>query len=149
MTSEMHNPVDELRRIIAEGSVSEDSLQAITGIQPEKLRSFLNDAKPGMSRFTAEPQALSNNESARLSILTAHLTEGLRIGDDERLKGIFETLTIECRLTPQNIAQLTGLGVGDLESVLRDPRTVPIERKYELAIRGSYLINAVNRARGQ
>lgn len=145
----MHYPVDELRRIIAEGSVSEDALQAITGIQPEKLRSFLNDAKRGMSGFTAEPQALSNNESARLSILAAHLTEGLRIGDDERLKAIFETLAIECRLTPQNIAQLTALGLGDLESVLRDPRTVPIERKYELAIRGSYLINAVNRARGQ
>lgn len=149
MTSEMHNPVDVLRRIIAEGSVSEDALQAIMGIQPEKLRSFLNDAKRGMSSFTAEPQALSNDESARLSILAAHLTEGLRIGDDDRLKAIFESLTIECRLTPRNIAQLTGLGVDDLESVLRDPRTVPIEKKYELAIKGSYLINAFNRARGQ
>lgn len=149
MTSQTFNPADELRRIIAEGRISEDALQAMTGIQPEKLRSFLNDAKPGMTGLTTEPQALSNDESARLSILAAHLTEGMRIGDDERLKAIFESLTIECRLTPQNIAQLTGLDVDDLESALRDPRTVPIEKKYELAIKGSYLINAVNQVRGR
>ncbi|WP_423739425.1 HTH domain-containing protein [Cryobacterium zongtaii] len=44
-----------------------------------------------------------------LSILAAPLTEGLRIGDDERLKAIWESLTIDCRLTLRNIAQLTGL----------------------------------------
>lgn len=97
----------------------------------------------------AEPLALSNDESARLSTLAAHLTDGLRIDDDDRLRAKFESLTIECRLTPRNIAQLTGLDIDDLESALRDPRTVPIEKKYELAIKGSYLINAVNRARGQ
>lgn len=148
MTSEMYNPADELRRIIAEGHISEDALQAMTSMPPEKLRYFLNEATPGMTGLTTEPQALSNDESARLSILAAHLTEGLRIGDDDRLKAIFESLTIECRLTPHNIAQLTGLNVDDLMSALGDPRTVPIERKYELAIKGSYLINAVNRARG-
>jgi hypothetical protein len=149
MTSETHNTVDELRRIIAEGRISEDALQAVTGIQPEKLRSFLDQATPETTGLTTEPQALSNDESARLSILAAQLTEGLRIGDDERLKAIFESLTIECHLTPRNIAQLTGLDVNDLDSALRDPRTVPIEKKYALAIKGSYLINTVNRARGQ
>lgn len=147
MTSETYNTADELRRIVAEGRISEDALQAITGIQPEMLRPFLDEAKPGMTGLTT--QALSSDESARLSILAAHLTEGLRIGDDERLKAIFESLTIECRLTLRNIARLTGLDVEDLEGALRDPRTVPIEKKYELAIKGSYLINAVNRARGQ
>lgn len=149
MTSETYNTADELRRIVAEGRISEDALQAITGIQPEMLRSFLDEAKPGMTGLTTQPQALSSDESARLSILAAHLTEGLRIGDDARLKAIFESLTIECRLTLRNIARLTGLDVEDLEGALHDPRTVPIEKKYELAIKGSYLINAVNRARGQ
>jgi hypothetical protein len=149
MTSETHNTAEELRRIIAEGRISEDALQAITGIRPEKLRSFLNEAKPGMTGLTTEPQVLSNGESMMLSILAAHLIEGLQIGDDERLKAIFESLSIECRLTLQNIAQLTGLDADDLQSALRDPRAVPIEKKYELAIRGSYLIGAVNRARGQ
>lgn len=146
--SEMHNPADELRRIIAEGHISEDALQVITNMPPEKLRYFLNEAKSGMTALATESQALSNDESARLSILVAHLTEGLRVGDDDRLRAIFETLIIECRLTPRNIAQLTGLDVDDVESALRDPRIVPIERRYELAIKGSYLINAVNRARG-
>jgi hypothetical protein len=149
MTSEAYNTVDELRRIIAEDRISEDALQSITGIQPERLRSFLDEAKRETTVLTREPQALSNNEIARLSTLAAHLTEGLRIGDDERLRAIFESLTGECRLTLRNIAQLTGLDVDDLESALRDPRTVPIEKKYELAIKGSYLINAVNQARGR
>ena len=149
MTSEAHNTVDELRRIIAEGRITEEALQSITGIQPERLRFFLDEAKPGMTGLSREPEALSNDESARLSILTAHLTEGLRIGDDERLRAIYESLTGECRLTLQNIAQLTGLVVDDLESALRDPRTIPIEKKYALAIRGSYLINAVDQARGR
>jgi predicted DsbA family dithiol-disulfide isomerase len=147
----MYSTADELRRIIADGRISEEALQAITGIQPEKLQSSLNEAgaKHGMMAFTTEPQALSNDEIARLSILAAQLTEGLRIGDDERLKAIFESLTIQCRLTLGNIAQLTGLDVDDLQSALRDPRTLPLEKKYELAVKGSYLIGAVNRARGQ
>lgn len=149
MTSETHNPADALSRVIAEGRISEDALHAMTGIQPEKLRSFLNQAKPVMTGLTGASPALSNDESLRLSVLAAHLTDGLRIGDDERLKAIFETLTSECRLTLGNIARLTGVEVDDLKGVLRDPQNVPINKKYELAIKGSYLINAVNRARDQ
>ena len=39
----------------------------------------------------------------------------------------------------------TGLDIEDLKSPMYDRRTVPIEKKYELAMKGSYLINAVNR----
>ncbi|MFB2597414.1 HTH domain-containing protein [Herbiconiux sp. P17] len=136
-----------LRRLIVEGQISDDALQTITGIRSEKIRAFLDEATPPASGMTAEPQALTNDESTRLSVLAVQLTEGLTIGDDERLTAIVESLTIECHLTLRNIAQLTGLDVGDLERVLRDPRSVPIEKKYELAVRGSYLINAVNQAR--
>lgn len=146
---ETYNPAEELSRVIVEGGISEDALQAITGIRPVKLRSFLDEGNPGMMAFATKSQVLSDDEIGRLSILAGYLTEGLRIGADERLKAIFESLTIECRLTLWNIAQLTGLDVEDLERALRDPRTVPIEKKYELAIKGSYLINAVNRGRGQ
>jgi hypothetical protein len=146
--SEMNDPADDLRRCIAGGYLSEDSLQAITNMPLGRVRYFLNETKPGMTELTLEPQMLSNDESARLSLLAAHLTEGLWIDDDDRLKAIFESLTIECRLTPRNIAKLTGLDANDVENALHDPRTVSIERKYELAIKGSYLINAANRARG-
>lgn len=149
MTSETFSPAKELKRIIAEGHLSEDALHAITGIQPEKLRAFLDGAQTGMSGSTAGPQAFSGDEITRLSILAAHLTEGLRIGDDDRLKAIFESLVVECRLTLSNIAQLTGLDVDDLASALRDPRSVAIEKRYELAIRGSYLINALSQARAR
>ncbi len=48
MTAEGSNPAEDLRRVITEAHISEDALQAMTGIQPEKLRSFLDEAQPGM-----------------------------------------------------------------------------------------------------
>ena len=133
MSTEAQNPVAELRELIADGSISEDALLAITGIPADNLLS----------------QRPSADEGTRLSTLAAQLTGGLRIGSDERLAGILESLTVECRLTPRNIAQLTGIDAADIETALRDPRTVPIETRYELALAGSYLINAVNQARGR
>src|SRR4051794_35338266 len=118
MTTEAHDPAEELRRLMVEGSISEVALQAVTGIQPEKLRFFLENREPVMTRFTPEPLALSDDEAMRLSILSGQLTEGMRIGGDERLKAIFESLTIECRHTPQALALLMGLDVDDVESVL-------------------------------
>jgi hypothetical protein len=96
-----------------------------------------------------ESDALSSDESARLSILVANLTVGFQIDDTERLKSILESLTIGCGLTVENIARLTGLAVADVESALRDPETVAIEKKYELAIKGSYLINVINQAQAR
>jgi hypothetical protein len=145
--SEAFSASDELRRMVAEGHISEEALQTITGIQPKKVRSFLDGAEPGMTGSAAEPQALSNDESMRLSVLAAQLTDGLLIADDERLKATFESLMVECQLTLQNLARLTGLAVDDLESALRDPRTISPEKKYELASKGAYLVNAVNQAR--
>jgi len=51
------------------------------------------------------------------------------------------------KLTLENISQLTGLEVDDLAAALDDPRSIPTEKKYALAIKGSYFINAVNQAR--
>ncbi|MGO1316798.1 MAG: HTH domain-containing protein [Cellulomonadaceae bacterium] len=148
MTSQAHNTTDELRQIIAQGRISEDALHAITGIGREKLRPLLYEAQPEVTGLTTQPQALSDEESVRLSVLAAQLTDGLQIDDDERLKAIFESLTVECGLTLQNIAEFIGLDAGDVESALGAPQSIPADTKYQLAIRGSYLINAANRARG-
>lgn len=150
--AEAYDASAELRRIVEEGRISEEALQAITGIQVGRIRSFLRGVEQGMRRVTAgaAPPPLSSDETARLALLTAQLTDGLPIDDDddERLRAVFESLTIECRLTLQNLSALTGLAVDDIEGVLRDPRTLPPATKYELASRGGYLINAFNRARG-
>lgn len=140
----------ELRRLIAVGGITEDALRAITGIQPEALSAFLDEGQQGELAvgLSALPQALSAHESMRVSVLAAQLTEGMAVGDDERIVAILESLTVECRLTVQNIAQLTGLDVDDLQNTLNDPRSVRLEKKYEIAIRGSYLIGALSRARG-
>jgi hypothetical protein len=146
MTSQAFNTVGELRLIIGDGRISDDALQSITGISGESLASLLRETpsiEPGLS---ASPSALSGEEIARLSGLTAQLTEGFLIDDDIRLKGIIESLTAQCHLTHENIALLTRIGIDDLETFLSDPDAVSLEKKYELAVRASYLINAVANA---
>jgi hypothetical protein len=49
-------------------------------------------------------------------------------------------------MTHQHIALLTGIDLNDLKSALYDPDTAKAERKYELAIRASYLMNAIGNA---
>jgi hypothetical protein len=147
--SELFNPAEDLGRVMAEGGITEEGLEAITGIRLEKIRSFVREGTGAAPVLTTAPPTLSNEETLRLSVFVAQLTEGLPIGDDERLKAIYESLTVECRLTPENNARLTGLDGNDVDAALRDPRTIPIETKYELIGRGSYLINAANQARAR
>jgi hypothetical protein len=146
MTSQAFNTADELRRIIGDGRISDDALQSITGISGDSLSSLLRESpcvEPGLS---ASPSVLSGEETARLSGLTAQLTEGFSVDVDIRLTGIIESLTAQCHLTHANIALLTRIGLDDLEMFLGDPNAVSSETKFELAVRASYLINAAANA---
>lgn len=144
MTTEAFDAPTQLKRLLADGAISESGLQAITGVGEEALRSFV--CGPTETGMTTDPPAVTADQSMRLSILVAQLTDGMAIPDDERLKGILESLTIASHLTTENIAQLAGLDARDLDKALSDPKSVPIEKKYEIAVRCSYLINALNRA---
>ena len=144
MTTDAFDAPNRLRRLLADGGMSESGLQYITGVGEDALHAFIDGrAESGM---TTGPQPVSAEQGMRLSVLAAQLTEGMAIPDDERLKGILESLTIACHLTVENIAQLAGLDARDLNQALIDPLSIPIERKYEIAVRCSYLINAFNRA---
>lgn len=147
MTWHLQSTADELKRIVTEGQISEEALHAITGISVDRVRAVLATAPVDPARLATTPPALSAEESNRLSILTAQLTDGMQIDDDERLKGILESLTIDGHLTPKNIAGLTGIDVDDLELALKDPQAVPVDKRYRLATRSSYLINAINQTR--
>ncbi|MFJ3490271.1 HTH domain-containing protein [Leifsonia aquatica] len=147
MTTQAFDPATELKRLLEAGAISEEALQAITGIQHERLRAFLDEHAGAPGGLTARPQVLSGNEIGRLSVLAGQLTEGMHVGDDERLVAIYESLTIDCRLTARNIADLAGLDAGDVDGVLRDPGSLQAEKKYRLALAGGHLINAVNLAR--
>ena len=147
MTTQAFDPMAALRRLLEAGALSEEALQAVTGIQPERLRAFLDEHAGAPIGLTARPQVLSDDEIARLSVFPVLLTEGLAVDDDERLVAIYETLTIEFHLTTLNIARLIGLDPDDVEAALSDPRSVSSETRYRLAIAGGYLLNAVNLAR--
>ncbi|RZU65354.1 hypothetical protein EV379_1686 [Microterricola gilva] len=146
MAPRILNTADELRRIIGDGHISNKALQTITGISDDALAMYLRVTPSGDPGLSTSPAVLSGDESARLSSLVAQLTGGFQIDDDVRLRAIIETLTAQCGLTLQNVALLTRVRVEHLENFLRDPTSVPVERKYELAVRTSYLIHAVANA---
>ncbi|GAA4151781.1 HTH domain-containing protein [Leifsonia shinshuensis] len=141
------NTVAELRRIVAQGRVSETALEAITGIAGERLGAVLAESNRYEVGMSAAAFPLSSDESTRLSVLAAQLIQGMEIGDDERLKAILEGLTIEFKLTTLNLALLTGTNLDDIEACLVDPAAVAPERKYPLAVRASYLSLAIANAR--
>lgn len=149
MTTEAHSPADQLKAVIADGGISEDALHAMTGVASETLGRFLSAAAVEADGLSRVPPVLAGDEGMRVSLLAGLLSDGMQIDDDERLKGILESLTVECRLTPDNIAQLTGVDVEYVELALNDPGAVPLDRRYALAIKGSFLITAVNQARRQ
>ena len=141
------NSVAELRRIVAEGRVSEVALETITGIDAERLGAVLEESNRDEVGMSAAELPLSSDESIRLSVLGSQLIQGMEIGDDERLKAILEGLTIEFKLTTLNLALLTGTSLDDIEACLADPAAVAPERKYPLALRVSYLSLAIANAR--
>ncbi|QNA91638.1 MULTISPECIES: HTH domain-containing protein [unclassified Microbacterium] len=148
MSSNSINILGEFRRLIAEGAITALAIETITGIEQSRLQSLLA-AHGEVSTVRAAHPALTAGETARLSTLAVHLTSGLTIGDDDRLRTIVESLTAELHLSPQNISQLTGLRMEDLKRVLNDDRSVSIEEKYAMAIRCSYLIATTNLVRAR
>ncbi len=147
MTTPDGSVATDLRRLIAEDRISEEALSAILRIEPGKLAALLVDDTPPRGGMVLDEPRLSPEEATRVSRFTAQLTYGLDIDDDERLQGILESLAVECRLSLDNIAGLTGLDVHDLRVARREPRNLPSDTKYAVALRTSYLVNAVNQAR--
>jgi hypothetical protein len=146
MTVQAFNVRDELRRIVNEGRISEGSLQTITGISLNALASFIATTQDPAAGMIEPNSTFSDRDEARLSALTAQLTEGFDVDDDERLQAILETLTAQWDLTPQNIALLTRVDVAALEAFLTAPASVSADTKYEISVRAFYLLNAIGNA---
>lgn len=147
MTTQIFNPAEQLKRAVDDGRLSEESLEAITEIPTAKLRSFFAGAEAGPVGVTAKPQTLSSDEVTRLAVLAAQIGQGLEIDDEERLRATLEGLTAQFHLTLENIALLVDAEPTDLAVALREPASLPADRKYALASRLSYLTNAIERAR--
>jgi hypothetical protein len=119
--------------------ISEDALTAITGIAPDSIATYSTTA-PGLS---AAANSLRADETVRLSTLTVQLSEEAIVDDAQRLQAIIETLTLQFKLTHENIARLTRARLEDLEAFVSDPTSVAWEIKFALAVRVYYLFHAV------
>ncbi|RFA07141.1 hypothetical protein B7R21_16610 [Subtercola boreus] len=146
MTSETFNTGDILRRVIADGRLSPEAFESITGIPRDALTPFLAVTPTGTPGMATPPAILTSDQTLRLSSLVAQLTAGFEIDDDERVRGILETLTVQFRLTSDNISHLTQIHAADIELFIADPATVSPEVRYRLAVRASYLLNAIGNA---
>lgn len=137
-----------LNRLVSDGALTERALQAMTQIEAVRLRAALSP-EPAANLNSIGDLSLTDDETARLSVLTAQLTAGMTIEDDERLKAIIESLGAEVHLSTQNIADLIDVRVDDIDLAVNHAQSVPAETKYTIAIRCSYLMNAIDRARGR
>lgn len=147
MTVHGHDVAADARRLIAEGYISEHALQAVTKVAPERITALL--ATTGAAGLSSGEPPLSPDENRSVSILVGQLAHGLDIADDERLRAMLEGLTGECGFTLQNISRLTHVPVDEVTAACDDPGTLPTDTRYALALRVSYLINAVNQARAR
>ncbi|MFK4115138.1 HTH domain-containing protein [Microbacterium sp. NPDC006705] len=147
MAAQMFNTAEELSRAVADGRISKTTLEAITQTPTATLQAFLTGSEKDTYGVRTDLQPLSADETTRLSVLASQILQGFDIGDDERLRAILEGLTTQFHLTLENIALLAQLDSADLAVALRDPSSLPAERKYALALRLSYLTNAIERAR--
>lgn len=90
MTPHGQSVVDELKRLVGEGHISADALHVITGVPVDSMRALLGEAPPLSAGLITNSTAPAADEASRLSILTAQLTDGMQIRNDERLKGILD-----------------------------------------------------------
>lgn len=148
MTANGSTDIDNLRRLVYTGRISQQVLVAATGIPAERLERLLAGTPRETHGLVAAPALLSPDESMRLSLLTAKLIAGLPVNDDERLTGIVETLIEEFGLSLQQLSHLVEVDPEDIEGVLSDPAAVPSETKYHAGLRCSYLLYALAEARG-
>ncbi|WP_123653691.1 HTH domain-containing protein [Curtobacterium sp. ZW137] len=89
--TEKQDVAHELRHIVEVDGVPYDTIGAITGTTPEKLRSYVETSPNGF----ADPAdgGLSPDEGARVSVLVAHLSAVKEIPDAERVEGMLAVLT--------------------------------------------------------
>lgn len=146
MSSRSFSVPSELVRLIEQGAITVQALGAMTGINQSTLESILASPQAEAAMDTTH-LALTIDEVARLSALTAQLTDGIGIDDDDRLRAILRSLTEELHLSSRHIGRLTGLSPAALQAILSGEQSVTGEEKYRVAIRCSYLINAANLAR--
>jgi len=149
MTSENTDPLDELESLVRGGKVSLASIEAILDVPAGRLDALLAEPSRGGMRLITEGPSPSVEDAARLSTLVGYLARGLdgRIGDDERLTAILETLTDVFHFTPENIALLAQVDPHTVRAFVDDPASVPVEARYRMGIRCSYLLSGIAQSR--
>jgi hypothetical protein len=144
MSTEAYDVDQGLHHLVKTGRLSIESLSAITGIPATALHEYLAaENQPGLS---GTPATLSGTQSAQLSMLSVHLTEGLAEDDDVRLRALVETLTLQYNLTHENIALLIDADATDIESAATDAATIDADKKYRLALRLFYVLTSISNA---
>lgn len=144
MTTEPFDVRAELRTLVERGSLALDVIARVTGISETTLSAYLDGRGTEDQGLTATGTGLTPDESMRLSVCAALLGSARGVPDDERVRGIIESLTQVSGLTVANIALLTGIPEADLEAFSTDPAGVSDAVKYAIATRTSYLVNAVS-----
>lgn len=140
------NTATEIKRLLAQGKLKPESLAAAASIEIEQLKQFLVAYGPTAETPPTSISSLSDKEIVRLSTLTAQLTTGLAIDDDERVRAYVETLSEQFGFVRENIALLIGVSRASIDAFLADADSVDTNTKYRIGVRCGYLISAITQA---
>lgn len=142
--AEEQSVASDLRRIVNSDGVPYGVIGSIAGIAPEKLESYVDTSPVGL----AEPAvgALSPEEGERLSILVAQLTAIKEIPDEDRVEGMLAALTQTFGFPIGSLASLIDVNASTLESLSTSFAEVPVDERTAVALRLSFLVNAINMA---
>ncbi|TCK61346.1 HTH domain-containing protein [Curtobacterium sp. PhB136] len=142
--TEKQDVAHELRHIVEVDGVPYDTIGAITGTTPEKLRSYVETSPNGF----ADPAdgGLSPDEGARVSVLVAHLSAVKEIPDAERVEGMLAVLTQTFGFPVDALASVIGVEAAVLDDLATTFDDLPATVRTAVALRLSFLVNAINLA---
>lgn len=135
---------EELRGFVERNQISYHSLAAITSIEADTLRAFADASPEGLT--SPQSGSLSLDEGERVSVLVSQLTAIREIPDSDRVEGILAALTQTYGFTIPALAALLGVEQSSLESLSESFDSVPEASRTALAVRLTFLVNAINLA---
>lgn len=125
---------DKLNHLLEEGKISIQTLECITGLDSKTISLFLTG-----EGVLSDSYEENSRWILRLTEIAMMLDEGMKISDNERIKGIIDVLCEVYKMKYKEIACCIGIEEREIINFLNKPEQVSYEKRYQLAVKISML----------
>lgn len=130
---------ERINCLIDNGLLSVEVLQEATGIEKDKINIFLSEKNIQLSSDNMENSQIK----LRLFRISDCLLEGMKVPDDERVKGVIDVLKQIYRLDLKMISRYTDINEQEISEFMSDSNQMSYEKKYRLAVKIFSLIQVM------